>query len=120
MTIASQKQGRLVSAIVLKEGYVASLRSCLLHWAAITERTLQMLGRYHTREEILGTLRHEEEALRVLKYKINFVDYEVAMLRQRMYSSQDVTRVVEESQDSESVWGDSVFDTDEEVDMVWG
>ena len=78
--------------------------------------TLQMLGRYHTREDILGTLRYEEDALRLLKYKTNSVGYEITALRR----SRDSIRAVEESQDTESEAGSSVFDTDEEEDMVLG
>ena len=53
--------------------------------------TLQMLGRYHTREDILGTLRYEEDALRLLRYRINSVGYEITALGQRKYSSRGLT-----------------------------
>ena len=96
MTIASQKQGRLASAIVLKEGYVASLRSCLLHWAAITESTLQMLGRYHTEEDISRTLRRQEAILRFLKAEINCVEYRIEAYRPRENLAQSPTCIAEQ------------------------
>ena len=116
ITKALQKHERLVNAIVLKQGYISSLRTSLDNWETVTEATREMLGKYHTREDILGTLRYEENALRLLKYKTNSVGYEITALRR----SRDSIRAVEESQDTESEAGSSVFDTDEEEDMVLG
>ena len=116
ITKALQKHERLVNAIVLKQGYISSLRTSLDNWETVTEATREMLGKYHTREDILGTLRYEEDALRLLKYKTNSVGYEITALRR----SRDSIRAVEESQDTESEAGSSVFDTDEEEDMVLG
>ena len=120
MTSALQKHERLVHMIVVKEGYISSLRTSLDNWEGVTETTRETLGKYHTTEDIVGTLRYEEDALRVLKYRINSVGYEIATLRRRMNSSRYSIRAVEESQDTESEAGSSVFDTDEEEDMVLG
>ena len=80
LAVASRKQEDLMNAIALKERYISQLRNILDNWITMTGSARQMLGRYHTREDILGTLRYEEDALRLLRYRINSVGYEITAL----------------------------------------
>lgn len=114
------KQEELLTAIAVKEHHITSLQKGLDNWEAMTESARQELGRYHTREEVHGTLRYEEESLRCLKYKINSVEHQIKVLRGVNDAAVGIIRVTEDSQGQRSAEGNREVDTDEEVDKVLG
>ena len=86
----------------------------------MTEDDRELLGRFNTKADILGTLTYEEESLRRLKYRVNSVDNQIWALQGEIDSTQGVTCIAEGSQGTEPMRRDREIDTDEEVDMALG
>ena len=109
-----------MKVFTIKERYIATLRKAVDDWQAVTEDDRELLGRFNTKADILGTLTYEEESLRRLKYRVNSVDNQIRALRGEIGSTQGVTCIAEGSQDAEPVRRDREIDTDDEVDIDLG
>ena len=104
----------------IQERYIATLRKSVDDWQAVTEDDRELLGRFNTKADILGTLTYEEESLRCLKYRVNSVDNQIRELRGEIDTTQGVRCIAEGSQGTEPMRRDREIDMDEEVDIALG
>ena len=81
MVAALRKQKTLIKEIALTEAHIESLRDGIKNWNTLTDAARKMLGRYHTQEDILGTLSLEKANLRDLRAEMNCVEYRIERLR---------------------------------------
>ena len=75
------RQKTLIKEIALTEAHIESLRDGIKNWNTLTDAARKMLWRYHTQEDILGTLSLEKANLRDLRAEMNCVEYRIERLR---------------------------------------
>ena len=91
-----RKQKALIREMALTQTHIQSLRDGLDNWVTLTEAARKMLGKYHTRDDILRTLSREEVNLDILKSYINCIEYRIEEFRQGENPSRNPVCIAEE------------------------
>ena len=96
LATAVRRHDALIKEIILTEAHIQFLRDALENWLALTVTDRKMLGRYHTRNDILGTLSCEEATLSLLRSVINCVEYKIEGLRRGKDLTRESTCIAEQ------------------------
>lgn len=100
---ALREREDLMTEIEVRLEHIALLRKARERWSTMTEHAKGRLLRFHTEDDLNGTLIYEEETLRAVRYRVNSLDHQIEGLRRRNGSVQGVARVAQGSQDTEPV-----------------
>ena len=84
LATALGRRQAVMKNLKIAEMHIEVLHAALENWTNLTEGDRQRLGRYHTREDVLSTLKCRQISLQTLKGEINCVEYEIETIQRQM------------------------------------